>query len=124
MLRGIDRQQKSRDEICDAVVLDIIGKSATNVAQIIRDNLVLFTKMMIGGAMATIGVTCNNTTYGNMPISAKRLCTKRKEANVTTITASRKASIAISAVLRSELNNNGRFSRKLLAAIELGAGNK
>ena len=43
------------------VVLEITGKIAITVAQRVSDASVFFTRMMISGATATIGVTCSST---------------------------------------------------------------
>ena len=43
------------------VVLLMIGNSAITVAHAVSASGVFFTRMMISGATATIGVTCNNT---------------------------------------------------------------
>ena len=46
------------------VVLATTGKKATSQAQISSDRRVSCTQMMISGAMATTGVTCNTTATG------------------------------------------------------------
>ena len=44
-----------------SVVLEMIGKIATTVAQTVSATCVFLTRMMIKGAMATIGVTWSST---------------------------------------------------------------
>ena len=43
------------------VVFEMMGKSATSAAHSTSEAVGSFTQMMISGATATIGVTCNNT---------------------------------------------------------------
>ncbi|SIK73264.1 Uncharacterised protein [Mycobacteroides abscessus subsp. abscessus] len=44
-----------------STVLLMMGNTATMVAQKVSASVVFWIQMMISGAMATIGVTCNNT---------------------------------------------------------------
>ena len=53
----------------------MIGKIATTTAHSTSAIRVSLTQMMMSGAIATIGVTCSSTAYGNRLISIQRLCT-------------------------------------------------
>ncbi len=60
-------------------------------AQTVSAQVVSSTQMMISGAMATTGVTCISTAYGNRLISIHLLCTNSKDAATPSTTAMRKA---------------------------------
>jgi hypothetical protein len=60
----------------------MIGKMATTTAHRMSASRVSFTQMMMSGAIATIGVTCSSTAYGNKLISIHRLCTNSSATNV------------------------------------------
>ena len=105
------------------VVLAMIGNSATTVAHRISAACVFFTRMMTSGAMATIGVTCSITAYGNRLRSIARLCTKRKAVATPSTTASAKAASVTFIVLARPPRSRGR-SAKSAAAIALGAGKR
>ncbi len=73
------------------IVFEMIGKTATIVAQITIAGSGLLTQMMISGAIATIGVTCRMIAYGNRLTSSSRLCTNRNAASTPSTTDSANA---------------------------------
>ena len=64
---------------------------------------VSFTQMMMSGAIATIGVTCSSTAYGNKLISIHRLCTNRSATSVPATVAMASAVSAIPSVTRKRV---------------------
>jgi hypothetical protein len=106
-----------------SVVLDMIGNNATTVAQTVSATCVFLTRMMINGAIATIGVTCSNTAYGKKLISMARLCTNTNAINVPITIAARNACRATRSVTPSAASSVGQ-SLASLAAISLGFGNR
>src|SRR5580658_10734699 len=105
------------------VVLLMIGNSAITVAQAVSATGVFFTRMMISGATATIGMTCNNTAYGRRLISIQRLWMNRKAVATPRMVASAKAANVIFSVLPSACSKSGQSFSKLPTMSD-GAGNK
>ena len=85
-----------------SVVLEIIGKRATSVAQITSESVGSFTQMMTSGAMATIGVTCSSTAYGKNADSMRLFCTNKNATATPRIMAHRNAKNVILSVLYRE----------------------
>src|SRR5258706_11565065 len=81
-----------------SVVFEMIGNSATSDAHTTIDAVGSLTQMMISGATATIGVTCNSTAYGNSAVSISLFCTNRNEIATPATVATAKASSVISSV--------------------------
>src|SRR4029078_9982831 len=84
------------------VVLDTTGKNATSQAHSSSDSVVSLTQMMISGAMATIGVTCRITAYGNKAISIQRDWAITTAISPPSTAAAAKASTVILRVMSSE----------------------
>ena len=80
-------------------------------------------RIMISGAIATIGVTWSRMAYGKKLISITRLCTKTKAINVPIATAIPNAFKVTLSVLQSASNNSHRCSIRDLP-MAAGDGNK
>src|ERR1700678_3656784 len=101
----------------------MMGNIAMMVAQIISAPSVFLTRMMIRGAMATMGVTCRITAYGKKLRSMIGLCTNR---NATTVPMAIEIASAINvtrSVIHSECMSAGAL-RKNVLAIRLGDGTR
>ena len=101
----------------------MMGKIAITVAHSVNDASVSFTRMMISGATATIGVTCSSTAYGIRLNSISRLCTNRKAISVPTTTEAAKAISVTLIVLHSPCSSTGQFSESE-PAISVGDGKR
>ena len=100
-----------------------MGKIATTTAQMTRAIRVSFTQMMISGAIATIGVTCSSTAYGNRLISIQRLCTNKSATRTPSRTAIASAVSATPSVTPSESSSSAR-SATSVASTAAGEGTR
>src|SRR4051795_4496161 len=103
------------------VVFDTIGKNATIQAQTSDARNGSLTQMMIKGAIATIGVTCRMTAYGNRLISRSRERENNSAIAPPNSAAAASAARVIRKVTSSEENRLGPSVHRL-AAIALGVG--
>ena len=77
----------------------------------------------MSGAIATIGVTCSSTAYGNKLISIARLCTNTNAMNVPMTIAATKACSVTRSVIQRALSSDGH-SLASFRAMSLGLGNR
>ena len=90
-----------------SAVFEMIGNSATSVAHNTSATSMSLTQMMISGAIATTGVTCNRIAYGNRLASISGLCTNSNAIATPSTVASANASNVIFSVASRLPNSNG-----------------
>ena len=101
----------------------MMGNTATIVAQKVSAAVVFWIQMMISGAMATIGVTCNNTAYGNRLASIQRLCTNRKASSTPIKVAAARARPVILSVNHKDCASKAQSAARA-CAMSVGAGTR
>src|SRR3954453_12122737 len=108
-------------ELSPRIVFDRIGKNATIHDQMGSDRLMSPTQMMISGAIATTGVTCRITAYGNSDFSSHFDCVKTIASDTPTTIAAINAANVMRSVMSSEAESVPQ-SFQSVCAIRSGPG--
>src|SRR5438552_15795162 len=102
-----------------SVVFEMIGNSATSDAHTTIDAVGFLIQMMISGAIATIGVTCSSTAYGNSAVSSSLFCTNRNEISTPATVATANANSVILTVTTSAEQST---SQSVTSVFSISAG--